>query len=425
MIAEALNRTTLLMRTDLVDGAAEERLVAALTGVVVAIAADAAVVATAAGRTAVITSSLLMARSGHAVWVSCPDAAMAEPQPPCLTGVSLHEALRQVGEDLLPGCAIRMGLPEGVADLAVVYGDATAPLAGQIIFLGASDWAATLSSEGAQPWPATVWPIGAMAAAAMAAAEAFKVAMRRVADLARSEAAFSRLFAPAASAQISLAPPETPHIVELGAFDLVSGGAIANAVLFALYRLPGVAGSVNVLDDDVSALSNLNRNALLLRSAVGQDKVEDLARYGLGLRITPAPVRFAPGVPVGDVVLVGVDDIPSRWAVQATRPAWLGVGATAAYSVQVSAHEPGGPCVGCLHPSAGDATGPIPTVAFVSFWSGLLLAVRLILHRAGHGASADAQTYFSPLRPEGWIYAGMGVPARPDCPVACEASGRA
>jgi len=420
MLAETLNRTTLLMRTELVDGVDEDRLLAALTGVTVVISANAAVANTAAGRTAITTASLLMARSGHEVWVWCPDAVLAEPQPP-MTGGTLHEAIIQVGNDLVPGRTIQVGMPKTPIHLNVVFGDGPEAIADHTVWLSASDWSATLTETSGPVWSADTWPIGAMATASMAAAEAFKVAMRRLGDVARSPAAFDLQFGPTKSAHIDLASPETPRNSDLGEFDMVSGGAIANAALFTLLRIPGVSGDCRVLDDDDASLSNLNRNALLVRSAVGQSKVRDLARYGQGLKIEPVHLRYQAGMSLRPIVLVGVDDIPSRWAAQSTNPAWLGVGATAGFSVQVSSHSPDTACAGCLHPVAGETTGPIPTVAFVSFWSGLLLAVRFLVHRAGVSQS-DRQTYFSALRSEGWLYADLGVSARVDCPVLCATS---
>lgn len=306
----------------------------------------------------------------------------------------------------------------------MVLGGRTAPSAGRVLYLGASDWSASLSTLSPRDWTAAGQPFGAMAAGALAASEAFKVAMRRLAGLARSRAAYDRMFAAATEAVIDLAPETARSNADLGWFDLVSGGAIANSVLFALLRTPEVRGRCRVIDDDDAALSNLNRNALLLRSAVGTAKVRDLARYGHDLSIEPVSERYCEGQPVGPVVLLGVDDIPSRWAAQRQQPDWLGVGATVGFAAQVSSHDMSTPCVGCLHPVAGDTGGPIPTIAFVSFWAGLLLALRL-LFRDQDRILAGAQTWFSPLRPEGWEYARMGVSAHPDCPVGCAATAAA
>jgi hypothetical protein len=148
--------------------------------------------------------------------------------------------------------------------------------------------------------------------------------MRRLANHARARDYFDELYAETADATFALAPENTPKTISLPHFDLVSGGAIANAALFALARLPGVVGGGRVLDNDVSALSKLNRNALLVRSALEIAKVTDLARRAKGIAIDPEPVSYVMGTPLAPIVLVGVDDIPSRWAVQAAAPYWRG-----------------------------------------------------------------------------------------------------
>jgi hypothetical protein len=177
-----------------------------------------------------------------------------------------------------------------------------------------------------------------------------------------------------------------------------------------------------VIEPDFADLTNLNRYMLLLRSHVGAQKAIDLEEVcaGTGLEITPAPERFGPetasSLSLRDVVLVGVDDIPSRWVVQRTWPAWLGVGATTHWSAMASFHVSGtNGCAECLHPDDEPTNDPIPTVAFVSFWAGLLTATYFLRHRAGALGAAllDQQIYVTPVRPESPIWAI--VPKRSGC----------
>jgi hypothetical protein len=69
----------------------------------------------------------------------------------------------------------------------------------------------------------------------------------------------------------------------------------------------------------------------------------------------------------------------------------------------------------CLHPDDEPTNDPIPTVAFVSFWAGLLTATYFLLHRAGALGVAllDQQIYVTPVRPESPIWAI--VPKRSGC----------
>lgn len=423
MLIDALNRTLLLMRTDLVETVTDEMLLEALTATTVVLSADAAALFAHSGQSAFVTAALLMARSGHDVWLDAPNVPLLDAQPPVGSG-TLLEALSEVGEDLLPDVRFQIGRPARQATLAVIFaGSAEVTAAEQTIVLDATDWSATLSPQPDKngAWSGTEWPVGGLAAATLAAGEAFKAAMRKLRSHARSTPMFDDLYAPAAQAAVELAPADTPRASGLGAFDIISGGAIANALLHVLLRIPGLTGTGRVIDDDASALSNLNRNALLRRSRLDAPKVEDLASYAGTLELTPLVHRYGSGEAedpeLADVVLVGVDHIPSRWAAQRARPAWLGIGATERFSVQVSVHEPGSACAQCLHPDDAPIDGPIPTAAFVSYWAGLILAVALLRRAAAGRREADEQQSFFPaLRPEAWRWAHSHVPKRDGCP---------
>ncbi|MCC6947016.1 MAG: ThiF family adenylyltransferase [Bradyrhizobiaceae bacterium] len=419
-IGAALDRTLLLMRTDLHEWVDDELLLGALTSTTVVLAADTDVLATRSGQAAFITAAMLMARSGHAVWIRCPDAPLIGPQPP-LAGCTVVSALQELGGDLLPGWQFQSGGPRSPADLLVTFGRPhEKPAARQILQLQAEDWVAIADSEQLQPWMAGDWPVGGLAAATVGAGEAFKAAMRKLKAGARSRDYFDEVYAPTTNARIALAPPHTPMVPRLPDFDMISGGAIGNAVLYTLLRLPDVSGRARIIDDDTGGLSNLNRNALLRYSQLGKPKVDDLASYSSSLKIEPVSLRYVGSregeLPLRKVVLVGVDHIPSRWSVQASRPAWLAIGATEAFSVQISYHEAGTACAQCVHPSEAQDTRRVPTVAFVSFWSGLLLAVGLLRHVAGvTRPRSEQQQFFSAVRPETWINAASDAPIQPFC----------
>lgn len=420
-LADSLSRTLLLMRTDLVEGVADDALLAALTSVRVVVAAGRDALFTHSGQSAVAAVALTLARSGHEVWVDADEVELLGPQPP-LDGRLLVAGLEEVGRDILPGRTIIRGVPPR-ADLAFVLGERAVPVADAVLHLDATDWAVAMGPD-KRPWSASEWPLGALAAAPLAGGEAFKLAMRRLALHARTRAFYDEMYAPTERADFALAPPGTRTTSALPPFDFVSGGAIANATMFALLRLPGVRGQGRILDDDRSALSNLNRNALLRRSALDRFKVEDIARMAVGLELAPDPARYVDGMPLASTVLVGVDDIPSRWAAQRSGPQWMGVGATEAFSVLVSSHAESQPCSGCLHPAAPPpASGPIATAAFVSFLSGLLLACRWQRALGAEGPELpDQQMFVSALRPESWPFGAMPVGANPECPVPCSQS---
>jgi hypothetical protein len=119
--------------------------------------------------------------------------------------------------------------------------------------------------------------------------------------------------------------------------------------------------------------------------------------------------QFAPRV------LVGTDDIPVRWQVQAEKPPWLGIGATTHWAAMASFHREGLGCARCLHPRDEPTAGPIPTIAFVSFFAGLMLSCYFIRTVAGERVPPNEQySYMSPLRPEHIWRSPVAV--RADCP---------
>lgn len=420
MIIDALDRTLLLMRTDLGATVTNETLLTALRSTRVVLAADEASLATHSGQSAFVTAATLMARSGHRIWLIAPEVRLLGAQPP-LRGDRLLAALRELGEDLLPDWRFEEGAPPDSVDLVVQLGmPAVATVGGMRLCLDACDWSARTSPAPGR-WTGGEWPVGGLAAAALSAGEAFKVAMRKLRGEAAAPPLFDELYAPCPAIAVELAPEGTPKVAELGRFDLVSAGAIANAALYALLRLPNVSGAGRVMDKDRSALSNLNRNAQLRRSRLDLPKVNDLASYSSGLAVEPLEHRYSGAGPdepeLADVVLVGVDHIPSRWAVQRRRPRWLGIGASEGFAVQVSFHADGTACAQCLHPEEAPPGGEIPTVAFVSFWAGLLLAVSFLRFRSGERRSLNEQNaYFPTLRPESWASAYSPVAMVVDCP---------
>lgn len=425
-LLEGLDRTLLLMRDHVGPSASDDDLIAALTGTGIAIVGDDASLSTHAAQCAFITAALLMARSGHAVHLVAPDLPMTLPQPPLGKG-SLITSLLELGSDLLPGVLFDAEkLPTHEIDLVVLIGDTRWDgRARHAIRLGASDWAGWFTgSETTSRWCATDWPLGALAAAALAAGEAFKCAMRRLAPHALHAEIFRDIFARTTEARFDLAPDGTHKSFELQRFDFVSGGAITQAAIYVFARVPGVRGTARAIEPQTGDLSNLNRYMLLRRSHRDRAKAIDLSTMDLGsLRIEPVVSRFDAEtadliLPFAPSVLVGVDDVPSRWDVQRAWPAWLGVGSTGHHLVFVSYHVSGTGCAGCAHPTHEAFDGNIPTVAFVSFWAGLLLAAMYLRHVAGDETPLPEQHIsYTPIRPDSARFGAVSY--NPACPLHC------
>jgi hypothetical protein len=420
-LAEALDRTLLLMRDCLTPSATDAQMITALTGTTVALVGTERNLATHSAQCAYVTAALLMARSGHRIFLVAPDVTLAGAQPP-LTGTNLVSALVEVGRDLLPGIEFSVGLPAEPQHAAVFFGDSDVHIvAGRSIYVNATDWSAQLSGrEQARPWHADTWPCGGLAAGVLAATEVFKTAMQLLRALRSDELLFDDLFAPANDLSFAVAPASAPKGLTLGEFDLISGGAITQAALFALTRVPGIAGRGRVMDAERTDLSNLNRYALLRRSSVEQQKAGLLSHLGMPrLDLQPIAAHYEGGEILGvrlrPRVLVGVDDIRVRWRVQEAGPQWLGIGATTHWCAMASFHRHGLGCARCLHPRDDEDRSRIPTAPFVSFLAGLQLASYFLRTSAGEAIpSSEQYTYCSPLRLERvWRSA---VSPRPRCP---------
>ncbi len=270
------------------------------------------------------------------------------------------------------------------------------------------------------------WPMGAMAAAVLVASEAIKFSGRFLAPFSGNPSYIRELFGFSRSARLSLAPEDTPKVASLGEFDIISAGAVSNALVYALMRLPDVTGHARAFDKDTSDESNRNRNMLLIRRLEHLTKVALFAHFGRGLQIEPVSRHFE-GRDLDGLrphVAVGVDDIPVRWLLAGAMAEWMGVGATSHFSSMASVHFPYSACAGCLHPRDEEMEGPIPTIAFVSFLAGLMVAADLVVEKSRSTAFLTSrQRYLTPLHLEhdGTAFSTPVAP-HPNCPVGCPAS---
>ena len=397
----------LLMRRELRPEVPDDRLLDALLTTEVAFAADAENLTSLEGQSALVGAIGLTARSGAQCYLDVPNVDLPGVTAP-LTSPLLVDGLLDLGLDLIPGRSFEPRLPAHEVDLAVVLGDSRwRGLARRIVRLSGDAWRGRIAPQG-ERWTPRGSPFGALASSGLAAGEAYKAAMRRLGDWAPGREVFDALFADALVAEVALAPPGTPAPTrDLGHFDFVSGGAIIHAALYALSRIPRATAHARVIEPESNELSNVNRYWFLRSSRLEEKKATHLASLDLGdLRITAVPRLYCDRNlneigPLAHRVLVGVDHIPSRWAVQQARPSWLGIGATSDHFVQVTFHSAGLCCACCLHPDGMEAPRKIPTVAFVSHWAGLWLAS--IFARVASGLEVPRvhqQTTMWTLRPD-------------------------
>jgi hypothetical protein len=182
-----------------------------------------------------------------------------------------------------------------------------------------------------------------------------------------------------------------------------------------------------VIEGEPLDLSNVNRYMLSRASLDGAGKTEILASYAdAHLTVTGVQLRFEPRTaaqlrPLADRILVGVDHIPSRWLVQEYARGWVGVGRTQSLDVLVSSHRPGQACAGCLHQREPDAAELVPTISFVSFWSGLLLVLELLTEASGQAPGRQA-VFCWPFGYDGPHLMRLDIAAQSSCRVGCSAS---
>jgi hypothetical protein len=423
----ALCRTSLLLRRDVFrsDPGADHVIVEGLRATTARIIADRPTASSVGGQTVITTLYGQLAMMGFRIDLDVPDLSLVAPQPP-LDGLRLSSALVDYSDDLVPG-----GAHPGAHGADVVFAVGDEPARGADVRLSWTDSRAlVVPANTSVPAPAgDASPLGPVAVAAAAAAEGIRAAVPIIAERLDLVLLDRPAWLPARSRKVDLDLRPLAHdgATFVGPIDAISGGAITHAAIYYLLRVSGLTASVRVIEDDTVDVSNLNRYALARRSRVGMAKTELLTTFSTN-RLTISGVRthldestspllrpFAPDV------LVGVDHIPSRWVAQRQSPgALLCVGSTSHDFVLVSTHGPNTPCAGCAHPRDDDTPGPIPTIAFVSLWAGLVQASLLLAARRSELAHACEAW---PLGLDGKHGLRHYVPsANPRCPIGCRAS---
>lgn len=381
---EALSRTAALLRMDALGGGVDDDpIVAGLRDTTVRVVADHANLQSAAGQTALVTLHNQLVMTGLRVDLDVTDTPIVRAQPP-LNGPDLQSALIDYQNDLMPGGSAPSGrspvLTFALGDTAVPA-DVRVSGSGFRLHVGPDTDAARMRWRGDNPF-------GAVAAAAAAACEGVRAAMPTIIDRLDRPINVSPLWSrrPVRPIDWDLsAIVERPPRTNIGIVDVISGGAITQACLYTLLRVPDVIGQFRVIEPDSLDISNLNRYPLARSSQVNIAKTTLLEELStIDLSISGVRQRFdnetlGALLPLASSVLVGVDHIPSRWLIQRhATGSHLYVGATSHDFVVVSSHPTGEPCAGCTHTRDDPGNGVIPTVGFVSLWAGVLQALHLL-----------------------------------------------
>lgn len=425
---EALSRTTRLINEHYFDGAADEGAIAAgLRASTVRLIGDAENLSSRSGQAAFVAAFQLIARMGIGIELHAPEVGLVAEVAP-LRGHTLRAALLDLGSDLVPGTVVREQTGEAQATFA--FGDTPCPEDGAI-FVTATDLGCLLTADEAERTRLdSEFPLGALASGAAVAAIALTAALPQVESATGTSRSDRRHPSPGPPVQIDLArlfPTIRAEDVELGKLDVISAGAVTNALVAALAWLPRVSADVRVIDDDEVEISNLNRGPRLRASDAGRPKVTVLAESSRGsLTIRGVEDRLDPEslaeiAPLAEHVLAGVDNSNARWFIQEQWPPHLYIGATSNHEAVLTTHHPGEPCAGCAHPDPLPEGRVVPTISFVSFWAGLLQACALLAEIDEPSPARRVTVYPFALGQPVWSSAA-DLPAGGRCAIHCPVS---
>jgi molybdopterin/thiamine biosynthesis adenylyltransferase len=239
----------------------------------------------------------------------------------------------------------------------------------RVTAIDASGWVARVSGAGKLPIRSELEdanPFGALAAAALGAAEVFKhvLKIRREKGGFFGETSFSTYDYGVATDSVG---PSLPERLILPSTLLAGVGAVGNAFLLALAQVPGLSGKLVVVDKEfLDDSSNLNRYALAREADVRPEnplpKTTLATRLFAGTNVSVRPLQMdvkeiartieRVEMPRPDVIISALDNNPSRYEIQDLWPDLLLEGATSETLLQVSRHEydTGLACLRCLHP---------------------------------------------------------------------------
>lgn len=258
-------------------------------------------------------------------------------------------------------------------------------------FAGSDGWDAVLSVNGPVRTGSSPNPLGAGAAACLAAGRIFNHILSQCSEQgATGDVRLSTFLCEKG---------ETPKDIPNGNWKLpadavlVGVGAVGNATAWALGRAPA-EGTIHLVDHELLELSNLQRYVLATRTDDGRPKVHIAAPFFRGdLRCMPSQSKWADFVEQSGYgwrhVLVAVDSARDRRSVQAALPEWIANAWTQPGDLGISVHDRfdgKGACLACLYLPTDRAPNEDELVAAALAIPQLVGNVRTLLHT---GAGVD------------------------------------
>ena len=235
----------------------------------------------------------------------------------------------------------------GTADVALSVGADAPAVDVPTVYAGCDGWVAMVGTEGPYKTSDEGNPFGAGLAACLAAANLFRF-----------------LFLPNGKTLVDVDinfPPDAssfPNLTEsslTAPLVLVGLGAVGNSASWALARTP-LIGQIYLVDPQVVELSNLQRYVLCARSDEAGNKVDIAEKEFRGeLQAFPHQATWASFVGANgykwERVLVALDSVHDRRAVQGSLPRWIANAWTQLGDLGVSSHSFLGQdaCLACLY----------------------------------------------------------------------------
>lgn len=291
---------------------------------------------------------------------------------------------------------VRVG---GDATVVIGVGKTLGPAGGPALYVGSDGWKVATSASRPVGSGGTAWPIGAGAAACLAAAWVFRqifsseLEERGIQSVEGEGLSLSLLDFDSAKVD----GRDLPQIVEVGETVLVGVGAIGNGAVWALARTAALRGRVLLVDGERLDLSNVQRYVLASETDEGTAKPMLGARewrrqapHGTAnaVAVEAVPMHWPDFVSNRrdyriDRALLALDSAAARIEVQASLPRWIANAWTRPENLGVSRHADFGesPCVACLYKPKGQALNRDQLVADAIGAAGPeeLMAVRQML----------------------------------------------
>ena len=230
-----------------------------------------------AGQAALVTAFQLIARMGIGIELLAPEVEVVA-DAPGLRRRMLRAALLDLASDLIPNTSVRC--QEFRTELTFVFGDTPCSAPGALC-VTVSEFAVQITApKHERSRIECEQPLGALAAGPAAAAIALDCAMpniERTTGIARTRRPLPQPGPPVSIDLTQLFPSLRTEPADLGRVDVISAGAVTNALINTLLWLPGISAQTTILDDDSVDWHNLNRCPQFRASDVGNAKVDALA----------------------------------------------------------------------------------------------------------------------------------------------------